>query len=124
MTINLMQAQKLQELGVKVKAQFVWFTVYADNKYWAKILYEGKLTEDDLAASETIYPAYNAEELLTMLKNEILISTSNGYVVMITGRNYQVTPLELAKITLTEALANKLIYDLENGIVSLEEVNK
>ena len=124
MTLNLQQAKRLNELGVRKKAQFVWFTVYADNKYWDKILYEGKLTEDDIAASETIYPAYNAEELISMIKNPVMISIDNGRVIMRSDNHQQNTYFGRNKPTLTEALGNKLIHDLESGAVAAEDVNK
>lgn len=128
MTLNLQQAKRLNELGVRKKAQFVWFTVYADNKYWDKILYEGKLTEDDIAASETIYPAYNAEELIKLLraKEHIQIdiySHGDGFMFHQEG-SWVAGEDDIHGSTLTEALGNKLIHDLENGIVTAEDVNK
>lgn len=128
MTINLQQAKRLNELGVRKKAQFVWFTVYADNKYWDKILYEGKLTEDDIAASETIYPAYNAEELIKLLraKEHIQIdiySHGDGFMFHQEG-SWVAGEDDIHGSTLTEALGNKLIHDLENGIITAGEVNK
>jgi len=128
MTLNLQQAKRLNELGVRKKAQFVWFTVYADNKYWDKILYEGKLTEDDIAASETIYPAYNAEELIKLLraKEHIQIdiySHGDGFMFHQEG-SWVAGEDDIHGSTLTEALGNKLIHDLENGIITAGEVNK
>lgn len=122
MTITLQQAKRLSELGVRKKAQFVWFTVYADNKYWDKILYEGKLTEDDIAASETIYPAYNAEELISMIKGcfSVHVYLDKSAIAV----NEPLDMFGYSGDTLTEALGNKLIHDLENGIITAGEVNK
>lgn len=122
MTINLQQAKRLHELGVRKKAQFVWFTVYADNKYWDKILYEGKLTEDDIAASETICPAYDAEELISMIKGcfSVHVHLDKSAIAV----NEPLDMFGYSGDTLTEALGNKLIHDLENGVITSGEVNK
>lgn len=125
MTINLEQAKRLWELGVRKKSRFVWFTVYADNKYWDKILYEGKLTEDDLNAAETILPAYNAEELISMMQGDYEIRLNADKTVDITVWYERYKGYDYFKgNTLTEALCNKLIYDIENGIITPEEINK
>ena len=128
MTINLEQAKRLRELGVRKNSQFVWCTVYADNKYWDKILYEGKLTEDDLNAFETILPAYNAEELIKLLRSKEhmpieIYSHGDGFMFHQEG-SFAAGEDDIYGNTLTEALADKLIFDIENGIITPEEINK
>lgn len=120
MTINLTQARRLQSLGVDKYAEKSWWSnpVQTDEPFL-----DSCNADVDACYLLHIAQAYNAEELLGMLKNPLMFSITNGYVTMQADINGQITYLEFAKITLTEALGNKLIYDLENGIITAEEVN-
>lgn len=121
MTINLEQAKRLWELGVRKEAEKSWAV-------WELIgeqsLYLTSSCKDMRFKEGKTYYAYNAEELIAMIKTPMMFSINNGYVTMQASNSEQITYLELAKITLTEALANKLIYDIENGIITPEEINK
>lgn len=115
MPINLTQAQKLQELGVRIKSLKVWGVMNED--------YRGKPriadTWTDTGIYDNTYSAYNAEELLTMLDRKFTIAPygDNEWMCSSIGRIH-------CGANLTEALGNKLIHDIENGIVLVEEINK
>lgn len=123
MTINLQQAKKLHELGVRKKPLKYWGVMDED--------YRGKprITDawTDTGIYDHIYPAYSAEELLKMNRSTMIITIyDDGTTIAIqSDKNDENQYLEIESgTTLTEALCNKLIHDLENGIVSLDEVNE
>ncbi len=120
MTINLQQAKKLHELGVRKKrGESHWFirgSYDVDFRLW-----HGK----DCPCDKNHLPAYSAEELLKMNRSTMIITITVVHIAIQSDKNDENQYFEIESgTTLTEALCNKLIYDLENGIVSLEEVNK
>ena len=116
-TITLNQAKRLAELGVERKINHGYYWRLSDDKLaWVCVL---------VIYSEVKHgiPAYSAEELIKLLraKEHIQIeiySHGDGFMF------YQEGKEDIYGATLTEALCNKLIYDLENGITTIEEVNK
>lgn len=123
MTITLNQAQKLHELGVRKKPLKYWGVMDED--------YRGKprITDawTDTGIYDHIYPAYSAEELLKMNRSTMIITIyDDGTTIAIqSDKNDENQYLEIESgTTLTEALGNKLIHDLENGIITAGEVNK
>lgn len=123
MTINLDQAKKLHELGVRKKPLKYWGVMDED--------YRGKprITDawTDTGIYDHIYPAYNSEELVGMLKADLEIYRFEGDWTISTAMNHG-NPSQDCTVfyaaTLTEVLGDKLIHDLENGIVSLEDVSR
>lgn len=119
MTISLTQARKLQSLGVDK---------YAEKSWWSNpVQTDGPFLDSCNADVDACYllhiaQAYNAEELLGILKGvlEIYRHPSEKRTWQICGEHGE--PIYGA--TLTEALGNKLIYDLENGIITAEEANR
>lgn len=124
MTINLNQARKLAELGVEVCTRLLF-----------RVDSRGCTTINGYAGGEpnktarypqmgvSILEAYNAEELLGMMKGQKLsiYKTDSDWCCY----DSSVYPfISHYGATLTEALGNKLIHDLENGVVTVEEVNK
>lgn len=123
MTINLNQARKLAELGVIKQSEKIWAEIIALTGDESFILSTPNvLCSKIIHTTGVFYPAYNAEELLGMLKGclEIYRHPSEKRTWQICGEYGE--PIYGA--TLTEALCNKLIHDLENGIISVEEINK
>lgn len=124
MTINLNQARKLAELGVKRDAEKIlaWST---NNKY--ELFITSEIEIPDLYCLPNVFPAYNAEELLGMLKGDLEMYRFEGECTASTAVNHDKPSQDCTTFygaTLTEALCNKLIFDLENGVVTVEEVNK
>lgn len=124
MTISIEQAKKLHELGVRRKPLKYWGVMNEDHRGEPRIV-DGWA---DLGIYDVVYPAYSAEELIKLLraKEHIPIdiySHGDGFMFHQEG-SFVAGEDDIYGATLTEALGNKLIYDLENGIVSVEEVNK
>lgn len=117
MTITLNQARKLAELGVRKKTDYCWID-------------EGNHFPPRLQLSIRCHGhpyAYNAEELLGMLKGDLEMYRFEGECTVSTAVNHDKPSQDCTTFygaTLTEALCNKLIFDLENGVVTVEEVNK
>lgn len=121
MTINIDQSRKLCELGVKKAGLKVWGVKLHEIKEKPPFYY---LTDSwmDIGRYSFVYPAYDAEELISMLKGDLyMFRGESGWWWC--GEEYG-DPCEHGGATVTEALANKLIYDIENGITTIEEVNK
>jgi len=122
MTITLDQARKLHKLGVRKESDFYYCSYKGEqfNKYYKLQIIQNTF--------KYAFPAYNAEELIKLLraKEHIQIdiySHDDGFMFHQEG-SWVAGEDDIHGSTLTEALANKLIFDLENGIVSIEEVNK
>ena len=123
MTINLNQARKLAELGVKRKTLKYWGVMNAGYRGTPRIADAWT----DLGIYDNVLPAYNAEELLGMLKGDLEMYRFEGECTASTAVNHDKPSQDCTTFygaTLTEALCNKLIFDLENGVVTVEEVNK
>lgn len=124
MTITLDQARKLHELGVRKKPLKYWGVMNEDYRGKPRIV-DGWA---DLGIYDVVYPAYNAEELIKLLraKEHIQIdiySHGDGFMFHQEG-SWVAGEDDIHGSTLTEALGNKLIHDLENGIITAGEVNK
>ena len=122
MTISLNQARKLAELGVKRDAEKIlaWST---NNKY--ELFITSEIEIPDLYCLPNVFPAYNAEELLGMMEGGYDINVCEEKTVQVAAWYDMYQGCEYFRAaTLTEALCNKLIFDLENGVVTVEEVNK
>jgi len=125
MTITLAQAKRLSELGVRKEAYWSW-------THW-KVSGESGLYHTSSCNRQQLkegrnYPAYNAEELIKLLraKEHIQIdiySHGDGFMFHQEG-SWVAGEDDIHGSTLTEALGNKLIHDLENGIITAGEVNK
>lgn len=117
MTINIDQARELHELGVRKFADIYYHQLYSG---------EWSLNEDPSHVLViNSLPAYNAEELISMIKGHFDVIINKDKSVEINTWCDKFKGYDYFKAnTLTEALANKLIYDIENRIVSIEEVNK
>lgn len=121
MTINLTQARKLQELGVRKYAKDEWNIVGLHSQVLPRGSY-GLVTPSGREERRT-YPAYNAEELIKLLRakeHTPIDIYSHGDGFMFHHNDID----DIYGDSLTECLANELIYMIENGIVSLGEVNK
>lgn len=125
MTITLQQAKRLSELGVRKEAYFCWMKSDDWDNYVVRTDLERQLTPEILSY---VYPAYNAEELVSMIKGDLEIVRSEEMTFYTFCQMKDEDGIEyfgqVHGSTLTEALANKLIYDLENGIITAEDVNK
>jgi len=79
-------------------------------------------TEDETGFYDEVFNAYNAEELIQMgVKNiEINIYDKGSILVNQHDNNYQM----FYGPTLAQTLAEKLIHDIEKGIITVEEINK
>lgn len=124
MTINLDQARKLCELGVEVKAEKDWRHDYKGNATIVRNY--GGTRQPQMGVS--YLPAYNAEELIKLLRSKEHIqidiySHGDGFMFHQEG-SFVAGEDDIYGSTLTEALGNKLIHDLENGIITAGEVNK
>lgn len=118
MTINLEQARKLQELGVTKTARMAYHHTELPDTSFLIAVSGGATSYDN---TEMSY-AYNAEELIKLLraKEHIQIeiySHGDGFMFHHEGTD------DIYGDSITECLANKLIYDLENGITTVEEIN-
>lgn len=121
MTITLDQARKLHELGVRKKPLKYWGVMNED--YRGKPRIADAWT--DLGIYDVVYPAYNAEELFSMIEGGYDINVCEEKTVQVAAWYDVYQGCEYFRAnTITEALADKLIHDLENGIISVEEVNK
>lgn len=124
MTISLTQARKLQSLGVDKFAEKSWWSnpVQTDEPFL-----DSCNADVDACYLLHIAQAYNAEELLGMLKGDLEIYRFEGECTVSTAVNHSNPSQDCTTFygaTLTEALGNKLIYDLENGIITAEEANR
>lgn len=123
MTINLTQAQKLQELGVKVKSLKVWGVMNEDYREKPRIAD----TWTDTGIYDNTYSAYNAEELIKLLRSKEhhpidIYSHGDGFMFHNDGSEIAGQD-DIYGDSLTECLANELIYMLENGVITAEEIN-
>lgn len=121
MTITLEQARKLCELGVRKRAEKRWYGEEIDGI----VCWETERTKSyNVPSSDKPY-AYNAEELFSMIEGgyDINVCEEKTAQVVAWYDVYQGCEYFRAN-TLTEALADKLIFDIENGIVTVEDVNK
>jgi hypothetical protein len=116
MTITLDQSRKLWELGVRKEAGKSYQNLPE------RLGIRTTPTPEQIAARYH-YPAYNAEELIAMMQGMYQIYIRQDKRVEIYTEPYsdEKTPMYN---TLTQALCNKLIYDIENGIITVEEINK
>lgn len=114
MTINLEQARKLHELGV---------TKFAEERYSRQANSDKFALNVDWSYCVIVeeYWAYDTEELVAMLEGSYRIAVCGDKSVRIGSDCYTET---FEGTTITEALCNKLIYDIENGITTIDEVNK
>lgn len=122
MTISIEQAKKLHELGVMKASEKRWYGEEIDGI----VCWETEYTKSYNVPSINKPYAYNAEELVGMMKYMgVTLEQKNDvwYCYTYDGEPEQIYAT-IYGATLTEALGNKLICDLENGIVSLEEVNR
>ena len=124
MNINLEQAKRLWELGVEKEAYFMWRSYNGKAELWKfnRTMYITPVM------NVWFYPAYNAEELIKLLRSKEHIpieiySHGDGFMFH-NDRLSTSSKGDIYGTTLTEALANKLIYDIENGIITVEEINK
>ncbi len=113
--ITLDQARKLCELGVEKEAYFMWRSHNGKSELW-------KFTKTAPVMDVRFYPAYNAEELIAMMDGmyQIYIRQDKRVEIYTDPYSDEKTPMY---DTLTQALAAKLIYDIENGIITVEEIN-
>ena len=115
-TITLDPARKLWELGVRKEAERCYQNLPE------RLGMRTTPTPEQIAARYH-YPAYNAEELIAMMDGmyQIYIRQDKRVEIYTDPYSDEKTPMY---DTLTEALCNKLIYDIENGIITVEEINK
>ena len=130
MTITIEQAKRLAKLGVEVHARFLFrvdergYTIingYAGGSVNKMIRYPQMGIQ--------MYEAYNAEELIAMgIKGVEITIHYDGSIGVI--QLYEVERIDTYSSTtfygdtLAEALCNKLIHDIENKRVTVEEINK
>ncbi len=120
MNINLEQAKRLWELGVRRKASKAWY-LEDIRDIWRL----GKYHQYKEGTYVARCSAYNAEELISMMQGDYEIRLNADKTVDITVWYERYKGYDYFKgNTLTEALCNKLIYDIENGIITPEEINK
>jgi hypothetical protein len=146
-TIEFETAKKLDELGVKKNAYFVWFI---DNYNWEneqtlgiidiynEAIFDMDLNPDTIVPRTEIkgyYPAYTLDEILEMLPRRI--KDNYGYCFLIIGKiddqgiglSYSRIPvadghiIEFRGKNPAEAAAQLLIWCIENNYITKEEIN-
>lgn len=125
MTTTLDQSRKLYELGVRKESEKGWAWTDWEHSPEPEPFELISLPGTNRDYYSTLYPAYNAEELIAMMQ---LNNRPQLMIVYDRINKWQVMLLDIHPVVLgdniTQALATRLIYDLENNIISLEEINK
>jgi len=119
--INLEQAKRLWELGVRKLPEDMYSRQAGSDKFTLGL-------DGSFCVIVEQFPAYNAEELIKLLRSKEHISIEiyshgDGFLFHQEG-SFVAGEDDIYGNTLTEALCNKLIYDIENGIITPEEINK
>ena len=121
MTITLDQASKLCKLGIELRAEKDWRHDYKGNA--TIVRNHGGVRQPEMGVS--YLPAYSAEELLKMTPQAIIIILhADGWKSIQSEKDDKCIYLNIANDSLTEMLADKLINDIENKRVTVEEINK
>jgi len=117
-TINLEQAKRLWELGVRKLPEDMYSRQAGSDKFTLGL-------DGSFCVIVEQYPAYSVEELIAMMQGDYEIRMNTNKTVDITVWYERYKGYDYFKgNTLTEVLCNKLIYDIENGIITVEEINK
>jgi hypothetical protein len=124
MTITFEQAKKLHELGVRKHSEKAWW--YHEHIDHPIVDISGRMGYGKI---EPVAHAYSAEELLAMMSHgdlEIVRSENATYYTFCLMKDVDGVEYwgQVNGATLTEALGNKVIHDLENNIITIEEINK
>lgn len=135
---NLEQAKKLSEFGINPTSLFQW-REYLDegvNEWQSAILFEGKTEDDSIkyALADSSYPAFTVAELILMLPERTSVSRGHknyscrhwwgnfmdGILRNVKPNSWHETKGETA----ASALAEMLIYLLENNLTTAKEANE
>lgn len=124
MTTTFHQSKRLWELGVRKLPDDMYSRQAGSDKFTLGL-------DGSFCVIVEQYPAYNAEELSSMIRGDLEIvrrDGETGYAYYTFGSFKDEDGIEywgqVCGSTLTEALGNRLIHDLENNIITLEEINK